>query len=632
MDEGTSTGKAHAKFSSRDADLVYGLDGSGHVRHISEVESGLACGCACPSCGKLLIARKGSARVHHFGHQASFSCAGAPETALHKLAKEIISEQRRLVVPEVTARYRDEIKVFHPRQTVQFDKTVEEARHLNDFIPDLYAEREGRRLLVEIYVTHACDELKRAELRKNGIATIEIDLSRCPRNASRSAVEEAVFEAAPRTWLFHPKIDAAVADMHARHMKAEDAQRRKFDQRVAASLSRYERGVAALASRTTIALDPTDEFIRIGLGSHVGCAVGGAGGFVVSEREWQFAILHQFLPEDANEPTKFKHAALFKWIKERDFISRDFQYIHPEIEDAARELNASFRSPYRAVEAYLDEMVSRGVLENVKSYWLAYPYLDRLRQLRSLEHRKVTRTKNLVERAERIIAALPENERGSFCVEAWMAETREDGLSLRAAIAADFTDFDRMLAPLSAIETMMFWGLSIAKETFGLPVALEIERRTEAKRLEAAAKEAERIENLRLASEARANHLKKEASRRGDDWLVWIENAHEGLAGRTPLQAAAASEVGMLDAFELLRQEADTRDREVAAAHEILRWQADLEREVIGILGNATQPFLNSPYLLGTSGRKFRPRDYCQSKLTFLECVELAKSVLKKRR
>jgi hypothetical protein len=403
------------KYSSKEAKLVYGVDALGVMRHISEVERGDACGCKCPACDAPLTARKGPDNVHHFGHQASTSCSNAPETALHRLGKEIVATKLRLVLPEVRAEFNREADVLYKPGSVSFDKAIQEARHLQNVVPDLYVERDGHRLLVEIYVTHACDELKRAELKNRGIATVEIDLSRFPRNASRAEVEEAVLEKARRYWVSHPKIDAAVTAMHTRHQAKLDAQRLKFEKEVADCLKRYDAGLKELANRKVKPFDEDGEFFRIGLGSHIGCSVAGAGGFLVTEQEWQFTILRTFLPEDV-QPLSYRTKAFFDWLKKQQWIRAGFQYIRPELEDAARRHNDQFRSPYRAIEAYLDELVERGILQKYRSYSLSTNLVDELLDLRALDQRKASRRKGLSERIEKILASLPEHERGrSYC-------------------------------------------------------------------------------------------------------------------------------------------------------------------------------------------------------------------------
>lgn len=68
--------------------LTFGLSKSGQLTHISEVSSGLACDCVCPSCKVTLVAKKGKINSHSFSHNESNICIGAIETALHLAAKK----------------------------------------------------------------------------------------------------------------------------------------------------------------------------------------------------------------------------------------------------------------------------------------------------------------------------------------------------------------------------------------------------------------------------------------------------------------------------------------------------------------------------------------------------------------
>ena len=78
--------------------LDFGLDQTGRMRAINEVEQGLTCNCACPGRGIPLIARKGAVRVHHFAHQGAHCTSGA-QTALHRMARQIVADERQLVEP-----------------------------------------------------------------------------------------------------------------------------------------------------------------------------------------------------------------------------------------------------------------------------------------------------------------------------------------------------------------------------------------------------------------------------------------------------------------------------------------------------------------------------------------------------
>lgn len=626
------------KYSSNSAKLVYGVDDAGRIRHVSEVDRGFACGCVCPACAAPLNARKGDEKVHHFGHRGSFSCANAPETALHRLAKEIVTKERRLFVPEVKAEYRGVTKTIHRRKIVCFDKAVEEAKHLKDLVPDVHVERGGHQLLIEIYVTHACDELKRSGLRDNGIAAVEIDLSRFPRDASRSEVLDAVIEHAERTWLFHPKIDAALDAMRTAHRAKEDARQKKFEDEVETLLRRYDDALIDLASRKVIQPDTTREFYKIGLGAHIGSSVGGAGGFTVTEREWQYRVLRAFIPQQG-ERCSYRHHAIFEWIKEKGVLRSGFHYIRPELEEAMRERNTQFLSPYRAIEAYLNELVGRGVLKKFKSYAMSDTILSQLTEFRESVESKRKRRLNLVERVETILAMLPEQELDEFSLNDWIALAQNDGISFADAIEAEDGSFDAMLALVRKIEAMIFRKGPAVTHMLGLPILAEQARQMTARKQESddreAAKRVEMVAKelaLQKAADDRGEAFRSHARRSGAECLLWIDVAHPELLGMTPLFAAVSSEDGAVQARRLLQRFIDDRTKEQAMQAEIQHWKSELEREVFKVLKERTQPFLGSPYRLGGSGRKVKPRDYCVSKTTFLECLDLVKIVFKRMR
>lgn len=628
---------ASTTYSSGSAELVYGIDLAGRIRHISEVKRGYACGCVCPACGVELIGKKGDDKAHHFGHRASFSCAGAPETALHRLAKEIVATELRLFVPEVKAVFRGMSKSIHDGKVVDLDTAVEEARNLRGLVPDILVARNGRHLLVEIYVTHACDELKLGMLRDNGVAAVEIDLSRFPRDAPRSAVRDAVIEQAGRKWLYHPEIDAEVEAMRAAHRDKEDARQRRFEEDVSAYLRRYDEGLKYLATRVISSPDKTREFFRIGLGAHIGLPVGGSGCFVVLETEWQFLVLGAFLPED-DKRRAYRHHAIFEWIKAKSLLRSSFHFVAPDMEEAMRVRNAQFMSPYRAIEAYLDELVSRGVLQKAKTYTLAMSVLETLLDLRESIERKRQRRTALVERIEKILGALPDDETEAFSLNDWMAQVQEDGMSFSVAIEADDEMFDEMLIPIRKIEAMMFRKGAAVVETLGLPIELEQARQMDARLREADEKQAaekakaDQIEQaMRLAAQERGEALKAQVCPHGSEFVAWIEIDHPEFGGMTPLAAAIAGEDGAYRVNRLLQRKFDDRAREQARAAETQGWKSELERELIKTLKDKTQPFLDSPYPLGPHP-KIKPRDYCVSKVTFEECLGLARKVAKKLR
>ena len=158
--------------------LIYGLK-NGVITHISEVESGLACGCICPACGEKLIAKKGDVVMHHFAHRSGINCEYGVETALHLVAKEVLTSAKEMVIPQVELRFpnshKEKIRI-HESIKVKIDR-VEVEKRIDDIIPDLVVYSGEKKFLLEIFVTHSIDERKLKKIKEVGISTIEIDLS-----------------------------------------------------------------------------------------------------------------------------------------------------------------------------------------------------------------------------------------------------------------------------------------------------------------------------------------------------------------------------------------------------------------------------------------------------------------------
>lgn len=152
--------------------IPYGLKNNRLV-HISEVESGLKCGCICPSCKCNLIAKKGDELTHHFAHSNNSQCAWAYETTLHLMAKEILNDSKTMVVPSVTIG-NGKILVSDSKR-ILFDEVVLEKR-IGRIIPDVVMYKNGVALLVEITVTHGIDKTKIKKIKDLNISCIEISL------------------------------------------------------------------------------------------------------------------------------------------------------------------------------------------------------------------------------------------------------------------------------------------------------------------------------------------------------------------------------------------------------------------------------------------------------------------------
>ena len=160
----------------------------GILTHISDVESGLKCGCVCAGCGGELIAKKGEIKVHHFAH-VNAECAHAYESMVHYICKNAFKYFTHFKTPKyahgLTRKdYLMSIDVHVPAKTIDlglFEVAIE--YRYKDIVADVALLHEQKPMLfIEIANTHLIDEVKLAKIKEYGIACFESYVSNIPVN------------------------------------------------------------------------------------------------------------------------------------------------------------------------------------------------------------------------------------------------------------------------------------------------------------------------------------------------------------------------------------------------------------------------------------------------------------------
>lgn len=192
---------------------------SGLMVDITMVERGLACDCVCDKCGATLQAKKGPKNRHHFAHhvdgQPRGTCDGGRESALHKAAIQIIADWKYIELPDYRVREGgfEELLPGGLFQITRSEKPdARESRMLRtkgSAHPDVILHSPDEEVIwCEVKVTHAVDEAKKAKLKKEGVPTLEFDLSRMHQSGGwtldtlKRALRE---ENGIRSWAFHPE-------------------------------------------------------------------------------------------------------------------------------------------------------------------------------------------------------------------------------------------------------------------------------------------------------------------------------------------------------------------------------------------------------------------------------------------
>ncbi len=161
--------------------LVYGLDANKRMVHISKVPNGLDCKCICANCGQRLIAKNNPENIiaEHFAHYSGNECAGALETMLHRLSKQIICDNNYITLPGGT--------VFNYNST-QAESTFDKYR------ADVLLKNEKQLLYVEVVVTNGLSLEKKWHLSRGVINTLIIDLKNTDREIAESSLKKILLD------------------------------------------------------------------------------------------------------------------------------------------------------------------------------------------------------------------------------------------------------------------------------------------------------------------------------------------------------------------------------------------------------------------------------------------------------
>ena len=197
--------------------IPFGVGPDGRLVEPHKVRRGLACGCTCPGCGQPLIARRGRVRQAHFAHVSDATpCVNGTETALHRMAKQVLAEMRGLGLPALNVRrtltdsrgrvHEDTEQVFDARVAWAEIVEIEVERHQIGRPDAVMRLRDGSELLVEFRVAHAVEKPKRDRSRKRGAAMLEIDLRpffECDTHGEIK-LRQFLLGARHRHWISHP--------------------------------------------------------------------------------------------------------------------------------------------------------------------------------------------------------------------------------------------------------------------------------------------------------------------------------------------------------------------------------------------------------------------------------------------
>lgn len=189
--------------------------------------------CYCPECGEKLIPRMGEKNKWHFSHLSNKQCNGNFETSLHLYAKELIKKNNKILLPYLILSEYLEFNKMDPsfiqdmhkwenenQERITSQVFIKENRYsytwienevkIDDFIPDCIVEIGGKKLAIEVYVTHEVDKEKEEKVKKSKIDMIEIDLSHIVEDMQKEGfdLDQYILFDSVRWWIYKTKIES----------------------------------------------------------------------------------------------------------------------------------------------------------------------------------------------------------------------------------------------------------------------------------------------------------------------------------------------------------------------------------------------------------------------------------------
>ena len=200
----------------------------------------------------------GEHNAWHFYHLQSevlLDCDSqtANESALHKIAKEIIANANALCYPAyyLDGKLDSNCNFLDKRQCQPYEcfpkgifeySNIELETSQEGIVPDLILSNSKGRLCVEIAVTHFVDNKKYQKTRSNGLSMLEIDISSFyhEEELDRTKLAEALLvDVSTKKWIYNAKDDEYLKKLQNRNLQlnAENANitrgnvKKYFDQR-----------------------------------------------------------------------------------------------------------------------------------------------------------------------------------------------------------------------------------------------------------------------------------------------------------------------------------------------------------------------------------------------------------------
>lgn len=192
------------------SNIYYGVHkDTGELLHISEVPSGLKCGCICAACGQPFEAKKGDVYRHHFAHVSNYDCVYASEVTIYKAMAAALEKEKHMRLPALKLIFPtwDTGELLWTGKTVPVD-SVEFRCEPNSYPPILMVHFQSNLLRILLDFDHyydSSDLLKlSSQAQKDGYALLCYSLPAINNNTefTPERVFDNLKQSKNATWVF----------------------------------------------------------------------------------------------------------------------------------------------------------------------------------------------------------------------------------------------------------------------------------------------------------------------------------------------------------------------------------------------------------------------------------------------
>lgn len=611
--------------------LVFGLREAKLVS-INDVESGLACNCVCPNplCGDRLVAHKGQKLAYHFKHHNRTDCKTGFETGLHMLAKDALAEALEFRLPAYTKGIGLKREEITGERMMKFDRAELEKR-TGRIVPDVILYADGRPLLVELVVTHWCDQTKIDMMKVGDLSCVEVNLGPYRDIWDMESLREIVVTKASRKWL-----NNKYAEDKADRIEAE--RKAKHDQLVSLHVQRLKRFYASVEHRADVEVQFTDTSAlkALELGRGVGLEVPGDTCFP-DRVGWQKRIVEGLLREgDGAFGAGIQFKAIFGWVK--PLIDPNFpEWLPKEIREEVLAQVPEFKSSWDVVRAYMERLVDIKFASTFQNRWALNERLrTRIGQARKQVSLREGRQAKISGLVHDILDLVPDGEKRGFDYEAWLDVPCELGLTPREVIdedciivangfpeVQDNETYSDLKTGISRVHNMLTRRGRIVDDLFNLPVGHRIPDILAAEAFEAEQAERARTQREYEIVQARKKRLIDTLHMRYPGYDIVALIGDRRVEGVPALEAVGADEGvyqrvlnGLERELETLEDEARRRFEEAERKRKIEALKAQLLQRCDGLMEpQQARLFLNSTH----PGYGGRPIENCVDQASFDE-------------